>query len=398
VRHAAAAFGLALALSACITHRGPWRDGAAPAPDREAITLVALGGAGHGGRRAQDSAEALDRLLAESRASGKPATVLWLGDAVGSNPLGKPRCPERGARWTRRGIRELASVVREHVAQGGTSLGVPGAAEWQCDALADRTPPIEWTAPALVRIDDAGRLHVASRCDAERCRVEPATKPAKVELVLLDLWPWLGPKDVRNADREVARTAALLAALPRGEGTPPRVLVVYLPVEGALARGTGGRGRPLATFHLLPPAVQTAVSEGDFVGVIAGGEHGQYTVLDVGWGIRRTDRVWLKKPVWQVVSGAVADANERPGAAFRRSWFGHSIGYEPNVRTDHAGFTVVRITSDDAEAVLGADVRGRWEHARIALPLSVAPHPVQGPAPVMTPCLRCASVPANERP
>jgi hypothetical protein len=216
--------------------------------------------------------------------------------------------------------------------------------------------------------------------------------------VLLDLWPWLGPTDVRNPDLEVARSTALLEALPRGPGTPPRVLVVYLPVEGALSRGRGGRGRPLATFHLLPPAVQTAVYEGDFVGVIAGGEHGQYTVLDVGWGIRRTDKVWLKKPVWQVVSGGVADANERPGAAFRRSWFAHSIGYEPNVRTDHAGFTVVRISENAAEAVLGADVRGRWEHARIALPLAVGEHPVQGPAPVMAPCLLCPSVPASDRP
>lgn len=398
MRRAAALGGLALALAACITHRGPWRDGAAPAPDRDAITLVALGGAGFGGRKAQDSADALARVLAESRRHGKPATVLWLGDAVGPNPLGKPICPDRDDRWTRRGIQELASVVRDHVAAGGTSLGVPGAAEWQCDALGDRTPPITWTAPALVRIDDVGRPHVASSCEHGRCSVEPAATPAKVELVLLDLWPWLGPKDVRNADSEVARTTALLQALPRGEGTPPRVLVLYLPVEAALARGRGGRGRPLATFHLLPPAVQSAVSAGDFVGVIAGGEHGQYTVLDVGWGIRRTERVWLKTPVWQVVSGGVADANARPGAAFRRSWYAHSIGYEPNVRTDHAGFTVVRITGDGAEAVLGAEVRGRWEHARIALPLSVEPHAVQGPAPVMTPCLLCPSVPANDRP
>jgi hypothetical protein len=108
--------------------------------------------------------------------------------------------------------------------------------------------------------------------------------------------------------------------------------------------------------------------------------------------------VWLDKPVWQVVSGSVADANARPGAAFRRSWFAHSIGYEPNVRTDYAGFTVVRISGEDAEAVLGAEVRGHWEHARIALPLTVAPHRKQGPAPVMTPCLLCTSVPANDRP
>jgi hypothetical protein len=174
--------------------------------------------------------------------------------------------------------------------------------------------------------------------------------------------------------------------------------VLYLPVEAALARGRGGLGRPLATFHLLPPSVQEAVRAGDFIGVIAGGDHGQYAVLDVGWGIRRTDKIWLKKPVWQVVSGAVADANARPGAAFRRSWFAHGISYEPSVRTDHAGFTVVQIGGEMAEAVLGAEVRGRWEHARIALPLAVAPHPVQGPTPVMTPCLRCASVPASERP
>ncbi len=391
--------GLALALAGCVTHRGPWRDGPAPAPtDRDAITLVALGGAGYGGRAAQHNARALERVLADSRARGRPATVLWLGDAAGSNPLGKPRCSERGERWTKKGVRELTDVVRAHVASGGTSLGVPGAAEWHCGALSDRTPPIAWTAPALVRIGADGRPQVASRCDAERCTIEPAPSTAQVELVLLDLWPWLGPADVPHADREVARAVSLVEALPRGAGTPPRVLVLYLPVEGALSRGRGGRGRPLATFHLLPPAVQTAVAAGDFVGVIAGGEHGQYAVQDVGWGIRRTDKVWLAKPVWQVVSGAVADANERPGAAFRRSWAAHSIGYEPNVRTDHAGFTVVRIDDRGAEAVLGADVRGRWEHARVALPLSVEPHPKQGPAPVMAPCLLCPSVPAPERP
>jgi len=392
-----ASLGCALALAGCVTHRGPWHDGPAPPAEPEAVTIVALGGAGRGGAAAEHSAEALDRVLADSRARGRPATVLWLGDAVASNPLGVPRCPDAGEAWTRDGIRDLARVVREHVAAGGASLGVPGAAEWRCGA-ATAGAPLTWTAPALVRIDDRGRATVASGCDAKGCSIAKTQTPARLELVLLDLWPWMRPNDVVDAPGRVARTEALLAALPHGESMPPRVLVLVLPIEGALARGQGGRGRPLATFHNLPPVVQDAILGGEFIGVIAGGEHAQYTARDVGWPIRRTEKVWLRQPVWQVVSGAVADANARPGAAYRRSAVAHGIGWEPAVRTDHPGFTVVSVADDGAQAVLSARVRRRWQHARVALPLSVAPHPRQGAAPVMAPCLRCTSVPANERP
>lgn len=378
-RQATLAAALSLA-TGCAMHRGAFEPGlAAPATDRVAIAIV--GGAGAVGPAATPTATALhDALAPHAR-----ATVLLLGDFT----------PHRRAH---RGRRVDPSDAPAPVT--AAVLGLRGA---QVFALAgDAELGVTTHNPAtrdaaVVRIAADGTARVISSCDVARCRIDGDGDGGVVELVLLDLQPWTRDRG-RQADAAVARSLTLLDALATTPSSTPRVLALYLPVEGAFEHGLGSNHDPSAIFHRLPEALQRALQSGMFAGVVAGGERSLYVQPDLAAAIARSDRVFLERPLWQVVSGNAA-APRRGRIALRSAWV-RGVGYRPPVATSEPGFAVLELGGEAPPRVrLYAQRHRHWLSTTVPLP--IAPREGdQAPRtmPNMTPCMRCLDVPANERP
>lgn len=414
VLFALAALAAAAALPGCVIHRGPsWRPATerTSAPHAEGWSLVVIGNPGVPGRRAARVADRLRGVLADERAAGRTPIVLWLGDLVlPTRPWTRGRCVELAGAWAREGSRQLHAVVTEHVREGGPSFAVLGPTDRTCGhdlALRQDDPaagPHPWAMPDdhyVVRVFADGRAAVASSCDESGCTLAPAPTETALELVVLDATAWIHPPPAgtpgrARADASVERLSALLAALPSSGASPPRILVSSMPVESPGVHGHGGRFMD-ATFHNLPPALKVAIARGVFAGSIGGRDAGLYAAPDLTDAIKRSDRTWIERPLFQVGSGAASWPDERPWAIARRLHYYRGNAYKPPVYSDHLGFAVVRGVGDGAQAELWAHRRGRWETERVALTLHPPKNPIESASPVMTPCRDCRQMEASQR-
>ena len=370
------------ALAACAVTRGPFEPGIA-APLADGVTIAVVGGAGARGPAARETARALTEVLGPPTAD-RNAMVLLVGDYA----------PHRFARG--RGRRAKAPAKTPVVTQAtvatprvGSRFALRGVAERHHQA-----GPLPTTAHAVVRVGADGRGDTISRCEARTCRIDSTAAPGVVDLVLLDLEPWRVPTD--DDDAPVARIESLLDAISRLPADTPRILVLSLPVEGAYETGQGAQFGPTAMFHLLPPALARHLETGMFVGVIAGGERSLHLSPDLTAAIQRSDRVWLRSPLWQVVSGNANDP--RAGRVAHRSTWRGGIVHRPVVSTSDPGFAVVRIDGSASLTIdLVAQHRGRWHTARTRVPLRPAPHPATTGTRQLNPCPFCDDKPAGER-
>lgn len=375
-----------LGLGACTHHYGEgWQSGApepTPAPSQNASPRVfVLGEAYTPGAASEESAAALAPLLR----SAPDAVVVTLG----AFDDGECRAPEASP---------VAHLIAEHARAGGAHYDVAGLAAWRCG----RAPAQD--VHRVIRVEPDGTNRVVSTCDADRCELEDPAVDAQgprtiaAELVLVDLAPWYVPAEQRRPpdirEREaMQQLRSLLVALEETADTaPPRVLVSEVPVEAAGYHGQGG-GAPKATFHELPPELQQALVEGRFSGVIAALDHAVYATEDLTHPIQRSNKTWLKRPVFQVVAGSTA----RGARGAERLRYFNSMAYVPPWFSPSAGFAVVELEPTEVAATLWAHRIGRWRTKTVRVPWKRLPPPPQSDVPAMAPCLRCPAVPYPER-
>jgi hypothetical protein len=398
---------LACATLGCLHRRGDWAPRAKPdAGPNQGVTFVLLGNAGWDGRGAAVVANQLEHVLDEAPASNAAPVVLWLGNNVMARRRDDRRLDCRDARkaWNRKGVDRLSAVVRAHLARGGESFAVAGEHDWRChmavEQQQDQAGAHPWRMPAthyVVRVEQDGRTDVVSTCSDGACSLESREAPALIELVMVDATPWLyrDLMDQATADLALRELSSLVEALEATpvETTPPRILVSHFPIEAAGWHGQGG-GRPDSTWPVLHPALRRALAAGMFVGVFAAHDLGLYADADLGSAIKRSDRVWLPSPLFQVVSGSTS---VRATGLRRLRHFG-SVTLWPDHYAPDLGFATVRLDENTVEITLHARRLGRWRTSALSFPLRRPPHPHETHSPAMPPCLRCPEIPPNERP
>ncbi len=252
-----------------------------------------------------------------------------------------------------------------------------------------REPEIGQPAAAyLIRVYADGRSELASQCANDRCTIAGlAAERPWFELVFVDQSAWVYP-ELDRPDSAPANALVeldgLLAALADQPDPPPRVLVSTIPIESAGRHGYGG-ARAVSALRWQPESVRRAIGEGRFVGVIAGLERDLQVSRDLSDAIVRSNRSFLRSPVFQVVSGAAGGS----GATVVYSR-GNSLVNE--LETEHAGFAHLQIDPDSVLVELHARVAGRWQIGTLRLPLVPEPSAELREVPAIQPCLRCDPV------
>lgn len=399
----------------CVTHRGPWRLHPGPAAEASAadgVELVLLANVSPEDRGARAVATRVEQVLDADH----PRVLLWLGNVAAAPMISAtmraerrgPRCTDPEAAWAGPAAAALAHTVGK--AGDPRSFAVPGVLDHRCGHTPALRQGHPWSLPAshyVLRVYTDGSVEQRAACSDGSCAFRgssAAPREAKplVDLVMIDLAPWLHPaRDSQARRRDDLQVQALetllsvLAAVPL-EGEPPRLLVSSVPVEAGGEHGLGTLW-PDATFHNLPPRLQTLLVEGSFAGVLAGHDRSLQATEDLSDAIKRADRAWLRAPVFQVVAGAVSRPNRRASMAIRPRRLRTSQAYVPPVWSDHPGFAVVRLRGEEARITLHARRGRHWETASLTVPLRPAPHPVRTPSPHMAPCRDCPAIPASER-
>jgi hypothetical protein len=387
--------GCALALlgvmAGCVTHRGEaWQRMDADPPAEPGVTLVLLGDAGAPGRTSKKVARRLAATLRGESARGRDPVVLWLGNNM-LPTRGRKRCADPSTAWSREGVADLAAAVKGHA-----SYAIPGEAEWRCGIVDAKGP---WVRPAphyVVRLGREGAHAVVLACTEKGCKASAGPEDAIVELVFVDIVPWMRTTASRKQVPELAALDRIIDAIEQPSSVP-RILVSHYPVEAAGFHGQGG-GDPDSTIHSWPPRLRDAIGAGAFVGVVAAHDRSTYLTEDLADATMRSDRVFLARPMFEIVSGTASRPDARPATAYRRLRYATSIALLPSVYTPRAGFALVRLGATEAEAELHAG-RGRsWETARVQLALQPKRSSVVAETPSMAPCLRCVNPPPSERP
>ncbi|MCA9650284.1 MAG: hypothetical protein KC501_10270 [Myxococcales bacterium] len=406
-----------LLATACVAHRGPWHGetpgSEAAATTRPEVELLLLANTSPADRGAAAVVARVQQELTDER----PRVVLWLGN-VAAAPLrsSTPRAVARGPRclpvdeaWSSGAGARLGEATRG-LAASGRSFATMGVLDHRCDHRAELEEPGQpWSIPGeqyVLRIHGDGSTRVRSSCRNGLCTTdatsEPPASPPLADLVVVDLSPWLYPReDPEGRRRDELRVQSLEALLDElaqtpPEAGPPRLLVSSVPVEAAGEHGLGALW-PDATFHTLPAPLQARLVEGAFAGVLSAHDRSMALVGDLFDPIKRADRAWLQRPVFQLQAGAVSRPNRRAAMALRRRRLRESEAYRARVLSDHAGFAVVRLRPDDATLELHALRHRRWQTTSLTVPLHPPPHPIRTPSPHMGPCRDCPPIPASER-
>lgn len=361
------------------------------------VSLVVVGDAGAPGRTASAVARGVEQTLRVERNAGREPVVLWLGDVL-IDRRGKLDCGARAQLWSRRGTAQLAEVVREHRRGGGASFALPGEAAYRCGARASmREDTHPWSMPAVhyvVDVGPRGDTSVSTTCQAGTCAEGTPTGDAVASLVFIDTTPWIAGSRAAKSDGDLLAMRALLEQLRQRQG-PPRILVTHYPVEAAGYHGQGG-GDPDSTVQTMPPVLMDAVREGLFAGTIAAHDRASYVARDISDATIRSNRVFLERPVFEVVSGAASAPDVRTRSSWRRFRYNSSIALLPDRYTPRGGFAVVHL-GERSTASLFAHRGGRWSSAQVPLELRPAAHPGLVRTPSVAPCLRCPTVPYSER-
>lgn len=390
-----------LASLGCITQRGgPWRAAkpeAAPATEEKLPSVVLLGEATASGSTAATVAKGLSSALAGDRT----AVVLWLGESNAARK--RERCASLAEASQRKGVADLVAVLDEHRAAGGSVFGVRGEAATLC---ASRTPATESSpisipaAQYVVTLANDGTATVTLRCNEDGCERTPTDRPGAVELVVVDIAPWIATRRAASEDSTLLALEHLLDALESDSpdaGAPARVLVSHYPVEAAGYQGLGG-GDPDSTIHNWPPRLGDAILRGAFVGALGGHDRSTYATGDLTSALKRADRRWAEQPMFQVVSAAASAPDGLPRNAYRRMRYFNASTYVPTASTPRAGFAMVQFGEQRTTATLYGHRGWRWQRTRVELTLTPAPASTLTRSPSMAPCLRCPAKPYNEWP
>ncbi len=401
---AGTAFALICGLmSGCVTdHGSAWTTPALLDEGSVAAqaSLVLLGNP-TAGRPAAIVAQELEHTLKTEREAGRSAIVLWLGNQY------DPSCGGRAgnAIWSRRGLRDLRGVISAHVAGGGQSYATTGHKDWACppQSLGDVSLEGEraglWkpvSGSGVLRVDRNGHARQVSSCRVPEigratCVIENPKPTDLVDLVYVDTNGWIFPAAPdtarsRLASRRQRELEALLATLT-GTGGPPQILISHVPIESGGMHGQGGL-RPSATFDRFPQSIRDALAQGRFAGVISGHERDLEATKDISDAIKRSSKVWIDRPVFQLISGA-AGRPDRSFPGHRTIRGSQGIALHPDLRSLHAGFMTLHLRPNRADVTVRAYRRHRWDQAELQFPLRPPPHPLESPAPHQTPCLRC---------
>ncbi|MCH9683473.1 MAG: hypothetical protein K0V04_18695, partial [Deltaproteobacteria bacterium] len=199
--------GMLLWAAGCVAHRGPWLSTtvADDAPDPAGVDLVLLGSMAPPDRGAQAMAARVEQVLDGSR----PAVVLWLGDLAAA-PLrtASRRALRRGPRctlgpsdpWPSPAVEAL--MVATQGGRASASFAVPGVLDHRCGY--DDAPefnPDSRRVPGthyVLQVYADGSVTERASCREGVCRVSPSDTSGPqplVELVMVDLGPWLHPAD-----------------------------------------------------------------------------------------------------------------------------------------------------------------------------------------------------------
>ena len=124
-------------------------------------------------------------------------------------------------------------------------------------------------------------------------------------------------------------------------------------------------------------------------GALSGHDRSLSATADIADAVKRSSRFWLKRPVFQVVSGGTAHPDGAP-AGGRRGWvYYQSQALAPDLLSNRAGFAELVIGRVSYTALLHQRKHGRWRAAQIEVPRERPPHPAETRSPVLDPCLRC---------
>ncbi|MCR9160470.1 MAG: hypothetical protein ACE37F_27625 [Nannocystaceae bacterium] len=387
-----------LSTTGCLTHRShQWDRGTSPSPSpAPAPSVVIVGEAGAPGRTPAQVARGVAETLEAERAAGRAPVVVWLGDLL-IDARGKLDCSAAAAPWDRAGVDALSEVVRSHVRDGGSAYALPGEAAYRCGAREalrtdTRRPAAQPGTHFVVDVLPSSATRVAATCSGGACSALAQAEDARLQLVFVDLTPWIAGSRPPATDEDLLSLEALMRTLRDAPG-PPRVLVSNYPVEAVGFHGNGG-GDPDSSVHTLAPPVTEALEAGVFVGALAGHDRATYACDDISDGTIRSNRVFLPHRVFQVVSGAASDPDVYN--SWRRLRFNSSIALLPTRYTPRAGFAVVHF-GEQPHATLHAYWGGRWQTSSVALSLAPDPRPALVRVPSTAPCLRCPVVPYNER-
>jgi len=405
-----------ISTTACAIHRGDWaRAEASPIPRPEqsspaGVRLFVFGDAGEPGGDQDRVRAQLATVIEGSLAAGEKPIVLWLGDNLG--PRGpateslahtrKKTCVSLDQAVRAPGLAELIGVVNRAQARGASSYAVLGERDWQCGApellfhAQSPTPTHPWVMPThnyVVRVARDGGSSVVSSCnEAQACTLSPATGAPLVELILLDSAAWLSrhpkgsPADTQ-AVASMAQQVSLLGALQAQPTTAPRLLVMHHPVETAGPHGQGG-GMADSAFLFHHPRLQQALRDGMFRGVVSAHDRSLQVTDELADGVKRSSRVWLDYPVFQVVAGATSKPDGRPGAGPRRWKFYQGQALEPTLHSTHAGFAELWVEAPSITTRLHAQ-RRQWEVGEVVIPVAAPAFGEQTQSPGMEPCLNC---------
>jgi len=212
----------------------------------------------------------------------------------------------------------------------------------------------------------------------------PPEPDAIVRLLLADVTPWVYR---RFDDPRRSLELELEHIVDAVENTPtfadlPILLVMHVPVESAGRHGQGG-SRQVATFRHLPPRLQSALMNGTFAGVLAGLEDEVEIVDDLTPAVKRSSRVWLRRPTYQVISGATGS---RPVRRLRRM---DGVALRPNLRSPAAGFVGLRIAPQWVEAEVHAYRGTRWTVAHHGWSARRPIRPAETDSQPLAPCPAC---------
>ena len=372
----AAALTGAMSGQGCVYERGEaWSRG--PSMGERAITIVAVGGA-----RDDRSTRAVAQRLRDEAFQGAQL-LIWLGQPAGKRVSCKELDAEAGP------LRELRASLE------GTPIYAVGS------PAGHRCPGAQWpeavqpAANYVLEVDGAGRVRLVSSCDEAACKVEGIGGDARLRLVFVDVSAWIFPElEDEDAVRDLAQLESLLAALrsePNAYRETPHILVSALPMESAGSHGLGGWNAD-ATFRHHPESLQAAMAQGVFDGVIAGYEHNLQYVGDLGWAVKRSARVWLDRPAFQIVAGSAGDPDALHYAAPRTTARWQNQALWPETVSPRAGFATFRTDGNEAEVALHAKHGRGWKAAHHRVQLGRPAHPEETAAPSQMPCMTCDPV------
>ncbi len=397
-------------LSACATHRGEWRtDRASPEATTTtadaSVRLFVFGDVGESGRWAGPTSARLAERVANALAAGEQPIVLWLGDNLGPRgPATKSIADTRERTCTtvdsalgRPALAQLAAAVSDPRV---TNYAVLGERDWQCGApellVSGGKTKLPWKMPAhnyVVRVYADGSSEVVSSCSAENiCTLKQSAKRPLAELVMVDSAAWIsrhpqGSPAAIQAEASNAQQVALLDTISAGARDTLRILVMHHPVETAGPHGQGGL-RADSAFLYHHPRLQQALREGVFRGVISAHDRSLQVAHDLADGVKRSSRVWLDAPVFQVVAGATSKPDGRALAGARRLRFYQGQSIEPELNSSHAGFGELWLSGETIGVRMHALAR-RWHVGEAQLPVAAPAFSEQTPSPGMEPCINC---------